>query len=226
MYDKSKAIRNERMDKHKLLRDFKYIIESVVNSEFKRNFLNRFVDSWIGSNNNGYVISKYWSKKAILSCLHNKKLSDKKQSIKLNTEHLIPKVFFEDIFIDFNNFEITNKYYQRASMAYTYFNELKNGFEGGDEDQFLMNFFDQNSIIVTLTENEHKSLRFQNEMPHEFFLDGNQWIRYKYQKQDTQEDPIEVYEADSKILKSNARFMKTITFESLLEKGVIKKIKF
>lgn len=141
------------------------------------------MDSWIGSNNNGYTTSTYWSKQqAILACLNNKKLSDKNQFIKLNKDHLIPKVFFEDIFIDFNNFQETNKHFKRAKTAYTYFKNLEGGFVSEDQNQFLFQFFDEYSIIVILMEKEHKSLCYQNEMPPEFFLEGNGWVRYNSPK--------------------------------------------
>lgn len=78
--NKAETIRNERDNKDKLLDDFKYIIYSDVNMEFKQFFLNQFVDSWINKKNNSYELNLYWSKQAIEQKIHIERNNQREQT--------------------------------------------------------------------------------------------------------------------------------------------------
>lgn len=63
--NKSEEVRLQSSDKAKLIRDFRYVIESDLNTWFKRNFLWTFINNWINKINNDYEHNKIWSRAAI-----------------------------------------------------------------------------------------------------------------------------------------------------------------
>lgn len=222
MRNKAKEHREERKNKKKLLEDFNYIIESNLNSWFKRVFLTQFIDSWIDKSKDAkYDDNIFWSKRAIEKKIQNK-INTENEDYKLNNDHLVPRVIFEDIFIDGKKLDMSKKYKliseKRTLNANKFYNKLRERHNDLNQEEFLEMFFNEFCISVTLTKEEHDNLYYWRSLPDEFYKDGNRWIRYKYLKND-EKGKIEIYETDFRKIQNIDR--NSITFEGLHQEGIV-----
>lgn len=209
---KTARINQQRQDQDKLLKDFEYVMNSDLNDEFKRIFINRFIDSWVGSKMpDGKATTNYWSRKAIEKLISNAQntfeiegnypnLNSKEINQDIQTDHLIPKAFFEDIFIDFKILsELKTTKTARIQKASEYFNLLKRdeiqSTQAFNQQEFLKKFFNKHCITVRLEKSEHNNLKFSSEMPDEFYDTRVVWNRYTILKR-PELGTISVHEID------------------------------
>lgn len=239
---KTEEVRQQSKDKDKLIKDFRYVIESDLNTWFKRKFLSAFIDNWINKDNNSYELNSVWSRAAIEKKIAimqiNVEQSNTKKCQEFNNEHTIPRVFFEDIFIDGPTLEISPDrkiaHKDRMTQAYAFFEKLKKQAGSPNYNTFLADFFNKFTRVVTLTKGEHSVLRSQTRMPDSFFTTQNVWERYMdwggqprkcgvcKEQTNCMINPIELYEVDFSMNTISNIDWNRINLDDLINYNIVK----
>jgi hypothetical protein len=235
---KTDEVRIQSKDKVKLIKDFHYVIDSDLNTWFKRTFLWAFIDNWTNKVNNSYELNTVWSRAAIEKKIANMQAEVKplytKKCQELNHEHTVPKVFFEDIFIDGptikDNPDKKIAHKERIIQSYSFYQTLREQSEAIDYNIFLTDFFDKFIQIVTLTKGEHSALTSQSSMPELFFTTQNIWDRYDWGRESKKcrvckncmIKPIELYKVDYSMNTLSSIDWREMNFSGLINYGIVK----